>query len=168
VKTASPLKLVFYVAIPLAILAFFISPLRGRVCISEFRLTNDQQQIDAALNRYVESLRARRTFEDANLKVHEIATTHSTVEEFKSRFPQCCKVVEISDSEKIGTSQLTWITGDIGSFVAIEFKVPYRDAGGKLQEIAHWQEVPVSTCEKVATEVYFRPIGRSSIDQVVR
>jgi hypothetical protein len=161
VKTASLLKLVFYVAIPLVILGFFISPLRSRVCISEFRLSNDQQQIDAALEDYMKYLR-HGEFQDPvppRKITRKIQPAFTTVDDFKTRFPNCCRILPFSNSDYFPPTWYEWLTGKVGSHVSVEFSVPYLGDRGEPLELAHRQAIPVSTCGSIKTDRFRTPIG---------
>lgn len=155
-------KLVFYIVLPLAIVGFFISPLRGKICISEFQLSDPQQQIDAALDYYVEYLARKHDFQDPvppRKIFRQISPPFSTVTDFKARFPDCCKIVSFSDSEFLPPGWFEWSIGDVGSHVKIDFSVPYFGDNGVPLEIAHQQVIPVSPCGSIRADVPRYPIG---------
>jgi hypothetical protein len=152
---------VFWLSLTVATVAFFVSPLRGHVCISQFRLSNESEQIEAALDYYVASLSNDVEFQDPHKPKTRrlINPKFTTKENFKSRFPNCCKLVPDSESLVGESGWEAWLTGGVAKQVMIEFTVPYLGDLGEQREIAHQQTIPVSTCDTVRWDVFYTSIG---------
>jgi hypothetical protein len=153
---------VFWLSLTAATVAFFVSPLRGHVCISQFRLSNESEQVEAALDYYVESLANDVEFRQRDKQQWNkrlINPKFTTKENFKSRFPNCCSVFPESESLQGKSGWEAWLTGKVAKHVMIEFTVPFLGDLGEQREIAHQETIPVSTCGTVRWDVFYTPIG---------
>jgi hypothetical protein len=143
------------------VVAFFVSPLRGQVCISQLRFSNDNEQVNAGLGDYIRYLR-QGEFQDP-VPPHKIRRKteppFTTVENLKSRFPSCCRVISFSDSDYGKPSWYEWLSGEVGSHVRIVVDVPYFGDGGEQLSVRQMQIIPVSTCGTIATDQFYTPIG---------
>lgn len=159
--TGNVRKFVFYVVLPLAIAGFFISPLRGKVCISEFRLADPQQQIDAALEDYIRYLRHGEFKDPAPPRkiTRRIDPPFTTIEDLTNRFQNCCNLVRFSESDYGSPNWFEWLSGKVGSHVNIELQIPYIGDNGEPLRFAQSQVIPVSTCGSIRTDRFYTPIG---------
>jgi hypothetical protein len=146
----------------LAFVSFLLSPLRGAICMSQFRLADELQQIEAALDYYVPSLSREFEFRDEQNKVRVIVPLFTTKENLKARFPNCCSVTSVSKSVGVIWDWEAWLTGRTVAFVNIVFDVGYRGDNGEVQTIHHYDQIPISSCGTVRSDVFTNPIGSVS------
>jgi hypothetical protein len=160
-------KFFFYVVLPLVTVVFFMSPLRGNVCISQFRLSDEKEQIEAALDYYVPSLSAKIDFEyddpetlNKDYKTHLIEPRFTTKEDFKLRFPDCCSVTTVFKSVGTIWDWEAWLTGKTVAFVNVVFEVGYVNENSTAAIVHHYEQIPVSSCDAIEADVFTNGIGR--------
>jgi hypothetical protein len=152
-------RLVIWGLVPLALIALFMSPLRGNVCLFEFRLSNERQQIEAALDYYIPRLSRKVDFEDEEQKTRIILPQFTTKENFKLRFPDCCSVTSVSKTVGAIWDWESWFVGKTVAFVNIVFEVPYMGDSAETLTVQHYDQIPISSCGAIESEVFTNPIG---------
>jgi hypothetical protein len=128
-------------------------------CIFERRFVTQSEMIKIAVKSELFMLSQSQKFEDETLKQNDLVTHFSSVDDFLHRNPDCCSLVgNINNYEIYGSYPL--IVGHIANSVRLEYQFEYRNQQGILASRSHTQEIPISSCGKIAVELYRNPIGR--------
>jgi hypothetical protein len=128
-------------------------------CISERRFVTQSEMIKTAVESELFMLSQSQKFEDETLKQNDLVTHFSSVDDFLQRNPDCCSLVGNKNNYEIYGSYPI-IVGHIANSVRLEYQFEYRNQQGILASRSHTQEIPISSCAKIAVEIYRNPIGR--------